>query len=306
MLQYQNLIDEVLRDGQERVEHNGKTDIFIPSAMMKFDLRECVPFITKGSSYNQVIGEIIGFIRGYEDAVDFRALGCKICDSALNKKWLSSPYRRSKDDVGKTYGSLWRSRTVYKKDTVTTDKKKYLESCGYHHLANSTHARIYYKNIDQLYEVINDIINFPNNRRIIMHAWFPELFDEMSSPVIRCLYQFIPDEKNKVLHMSMIQRSCDLITTPFNISSCVVLLGLIAKATGYNPGIFTYYLNDVHLYEENILKATSGELHKLLKFRKLVIKKRVDSFKIIDVMAWLCCIAPSDIMLKEYSAKIGE
>ena len=112
MRQYQDILRKVLRHGVERTNRTNQKDIFIPSATMEVDLRDGFPALTtKQLFYKQSIGEILGFSRGYDNAEDFRALGCNIWNSDANENatWLKSPYRKGEDDLGKFYGSTWRN-----------------------------------------------------------------------------------------------------------------------------------------------------------------------------------------------------
>ena len=65
--------------------------------------------------------------------------------------------------------------------------------------------------------------------------------------------KFIADNKNKVLHLGMLQRSADLfLGVPFNIASASLFLTIMAKLSGFTAGIFTHYLNDCHIYKTHL------------------------------------------------------
>lgn len=301
MKQYIDLIQEVLHNGVPRVNRTTQNDIFIPSGYMKFDLRKGFPAVTtKQLFYKQSIGEILGFIRGYNNAADFRALGCKIWDSDANenKAWLASPYRKGEDDLGKIYGSTWRNRTVYK--TIRNyNQEEYLLDNDYNFVSEDTAK----KDIDQLEDCIDKILHKPNDRRIIMHAWFPELFDEMALPPCHCLYRFVPDEKNKILHMQMYQRSCDLfLGVPFNIFGSALLLSLIAKCTGYEAGEFSHFLSDVHLYDNAIEQAKIQRRREPKMLPVLDIQKDAPTNQSTKgCLKWLENIEPHEIQLFGYN-----
>jgi len=306
MKQYLDIIKEVLEDGVERENRTNQKDRFIPSATIKVDLRKGFPALTtKQLFYKQSIGEILGFIRGYDNAADFRELGCNIwnSDANENKTWLASPYRKGEDDLGKIYGSTWRKRTVLKRAN-NDDIQKHLEGAGYKWdgYCQSVNANIVSKDIDQLYEVVDTIINNPNNRRIIMHAWFPELFDECALAPCHVMYRFLPDEKNRILHMTMFQRSCDLfLGVPFNLAGSSLLLALIAKATGYTAGTFTHQMADVHLYDNAITQAKIQIEREPMLLPTLKINKSGFCTNTEDAIKWLEGLEPHDIVLSEYN-----
>ena len=85
---------------------------------MQFDLAAGFPIVTtKRVAFKSIVAELLGFIRGYDNAADFRRLGCNIWDANANenKQWLSNPHRRGPDDLGRIYGIQWRSwRTLTK------------------------------------------------------------------------------------------------------------------------------------------------------------------------------------------------
>src|SRR3546814_2221235 len=68
----------------------------IPGAMMRYDLQEGFPAVTtKKLAFKSAIGDLVGFLRGYRNAADFSALGCKVWNQNANenKQWLANPYR---------------------------------------------------------------------------------------------------------------------------------------------------------------------------------------------------------------------
>jgi thymidylate synthase len=228
MKQYHDLLQTILDTGIQQANRTGIDTLTLPGAMMKFDLRDGFPAVTtKKLAFNTMKGELIGFMRGYTNAADFRKLGCPIWDQNANenKQWLNSKWRKGTDDLGRIYGAQWRNWTS--------------ESAS--------------KDIDQLANAINTIIENPTDRRIIINAWRPDEFSMMALPPCHVLYQFLPDVKNNVLHLCMYQRSCDMfLGVPFNIASASLLLSIVAHITGYTPGTFTHFLADAHIYVNHI------------------------------------------------------
>ena len=107
MKQYLDLIKTVLETGTYQDNRTGIRTISIPGAMMRFDLlNDGFPAITtRRLAFKTAISEMIGFLRAYKSAADFRTLGCKVWDQNANEnsQWLANPYRLKTDDLGEVH-----------------------------------------------------------------------------------------------------------------------------------------------------------------------------------------------------------
>lgn len=235
MYAYLNLLRQCRREGVRQKNRTGVDTFMIPGGMMSFDCGWRFPILTtKKVNFDAVKAELIGFIRGYTSAADFRRLGTRIWDANANDpaanggKWHNSVYRKGTDDLGRIYGRQWR-------DWVS----------GYPMRQGP--------GIDQLEKAVRTILEDPTSRRIIVTAWNPAELDMMALPPCHLLFQLLVEQEKHRLHMTMYQRSCDMfLGVPFNISSYALLLWLISYATGYTPGQLTMFLADVHIYENHI------------------------------------------------------
>jgi thymidylate synthase len=250
MEQYHGLLSRILDGGIGQFNRRtGKICYMIPAAMMQFDLRTGYPAVTtKQLFFGQVKGELIGFMRGYTSAADFRRVGCKIWDANANETpaWLANPYRRGHDDLGRIYGAQWTSwegpasfscDRDFATDQELQDEGEWLRG----------------KSINQLEQALHTLRNDPSNRRIIISAWNPGELDRMALPPCHVLYQFVADVEHRLLHMSMYQRSCDMfLGVPFNIASSALLLSIMARLAGFVPGTFTHFLTDAHIYDDHV------------------------------------------------------
>ena len=111
MKQYLDLLQKVLDEGEWQQNRTGVPTKRIDGAMLEFDLTQGFPAITsKKLAFNAVKGELLGFIRGYDNAAAFRNLGCKVWDQNANENaaWLNNPHRKCTDDLGRIYGQQWR------------------------------------------------------------------------------------------------------------------------------------------------------------------------------------------------------
>lgn len=115
MKQYLAVLEDCMNQGIRQKNRTGVDTFMIPGHMMKFDLDQGFPILTtKRINFDSVKGELLGFIRGYTNASQFRALGCKIWDANANNNeaWLTNPNRKGTDDLGRIYGAQWRDWEV--------------------------------------------------------------------------------------------------------------------------------------------------------------------------------------------------
>lgn len=227
MKQYLDLLKQVITDGEWQINRTGIPTKRIDGAMMQFDLTKGFPAVTtKKLAFKQVKGELIGFIRGYDNAAAFRNVGCNIWDQNANENeaWLMNPHRKAQDDLGRIYGQQWRGW--------------YHDTCG---------------RIDQLKNAVHDVINNPTSRRIIVSAWNPADISKMALPPCHIMFQLMVNVEKQELSMCMYQRSCDMfLGIPFNIASYALLLEMIAAVTGLQAGKLTMFLADVHIYRNHM------------------------------------------------------
>ena len=121
-------------------------------------------------------------------------------------------------DLGHIYGYQWRSWPDYKGGSI-----------------------------DQLSQVIDTLKHNPNSRRIIVSSWNVGDLDNMNLPPCHAFFQFYV--ANGKLSLQLYQRSADVfLGVPFNIASYALLLLMMAKEVGLQPGEFIHTLGDAHVY----------------------------------------------------------
>jgi len=222
--QYLELLDKILKEGTNKENRTGVDTRAIFGQTMRFDMSEGFPALTtKKLFWVPVVGELLGFLAGYDSAADFRKLGCKIWDANANENqwWLNNPHRTGEDHLGRIYGVQWR-------------RWQGVDGSFY----------------DQIKDVIDKIKNNPTDRRMVVTAWNPAEVAQMALPPCHMFFQFyVADGK---LSMSMYQRSCDtFLGVPFNIASYSLLLHLVAHVTKLEPGEFVHILGDTHIYHNH-------------------------------------------------------
>jgi thymidylate synthase len=105
---------------------------------------------------------------------------------------------------------------------------------------------------DQIAEVLRQIRETPDSRRILVSAWNVADLPRMRLPPCHALFQFSVREGNR-LDLQLYQRSADLaLGVPFNIASYALLLMIVARETGLTPGVFVHTFGDLHVYANHV------------------------------------------------------
>jgi thymidylate synthase len=311
MKQYLDLVADVIQHGSLQANRTGVKTISLPGAMLRFDLQKGFPAITtRKLAFKSAIGEMVGFLRGVNNAAEFRALGCKVWDQNANEnqQWLNNPFRQGTDDLGEIYGVQWRQWPAYKR--IPASNAAAIAQClsqGYVQLAAAEEDGeafvVLYKAIDQIRQCLDTIVNDPGSRRILFHGWNCAQLDEMALPPCHLLYQFHPNPDTREISLTLYIRSNDLgLGTPFNLTEGAALLSLVARLTGYTPRWFTYFIGDAHVYENHLSMLTEQMNREPLPAPRLVISERVPAFAETGVYQpeWLELIEPGDFSLEGY------
>lgn len=278
MKQYLDLMADVLENGTRQANRTDIDAISLPGAMLKFDLRKGFPAVTtKRLAYKSSLAEMVAFLRGYDNAAQFRALGCKFWDKNANEnaQWLANVHRKpGLDDLGRVYGVQWR-------DWKGADGKS----------------------VDQVMVALNTIRNDPTNRRIIISAWRPDEFNQMALPPCHVMYQFLVNVEQNTLNLCLFQRSADLgLGVPMNICGASWLLSLFARLTGYQAGVFTHFLSDAHIYVNHVDQVREQIQRRPHALPQLLINDRVPEFHRDGFHPeWIDQVEPSDFSLVGYT-----
>jgi thymidylate synthase len=210
--QYQELLKHILDNGTEKTDRTGTGTISVFGYQMRFNLNEGFPLVTtKKIHLKSVIHELLWFIKGETNIQYLKDNGVKIWD-----EWASES-----GDLGPVYGKQWRS----------WDSKN--------------------GEIDQLKEVLKQLKNSPDSRRIIVSAWNVGELSEMALMPCHAFFQFyVADNK---LSCQLYQRSADVfLGVPFNIASYALLTMMIAQECGLDLGDFVWTGGDTHIYSNHL------------------------------------------------------
>ena len=216
MKQYQDLMRHVLETGNQKHDRTGTGTISVFGYQMRFDLQQGFPVVTtKKLHLKSIIHELLWFLSGDTNIKYLKDNGVKIWD-----EWADA-----EGNLGPVYGYQWRS-------WPTPD--------GNH--------------IDQISQVVQQLKNNPDSRRIIVSAWNVADVNKMALPPCHCLFQFyVADGK---LSCQLYQRSADIfLGVPFNIASYALLTLMLAQVCNLEPGDFIHTLGDAHIYNNHIEQA---------------------------------------------------
>ena len=209
MKQYLELLRHISENGVIKTDRTGVGTKSVFGYQMRFDLSEGFPLpTTKKVHLKSIIHELLWFISGDTNIKYLKDNGVSIWDEWADEN----------GDLGPVYGHQWRSWP-----------------------APDGHS------IDQLSQVIDQIQNTPDSRRMLVCAWNPGEIDKMALPPCHCLFQFYVAEGK--LSCQLYQRSADtFLGVPFNIVSYALLTMMIAQTSGLQPGEFIHTTGDTHIY----------------------------------------------------------
>ncbi|MDA3946080.1 MAG: thymidylate synthase [Helicobacteraceae bacterium] len=227
MKQYLDLCKRIIDEGRWiENERTGKNCLTLINADLEYDVGgNQFPLITTRKSYfKSAIAEFIGYIRGYDSAADFRALGTKTWDANanLNEAWRNNPYRKGEDDMGRVYG-------VQGRGWQTPEGNK----------------------IDQLKKIVDDLKNGIDDRGEILSFYNP---GEFHMGCLRpCMHTHTFSLVGDTLHLTSYQRSCDVpLGLNFNQVQVFVFLALMAQITGHKAGKAYHKIVNAHIYEDQL------------------------------------------------------
>lgn len=209
MKQYLDLLKRITTEGVRKEDRTGTGTISIFGNQMRFNLEDGFPLLTtKKLHLKSIIYELLWFLKGDTNVKYLQENGVRIWN-----EWADED-----GELGPVYGHQWRSWPDYD---------------GGH--------------IDQIRNILDQIRNNPDSRRMIVSAWNVADIERMKLPPCHCLFQFYVAEGR--LSLQLYQRSADtFLGVPFNIASYALLLMMVAQVTGLKPGDFIHTTGDTHLY----------------------------------------------------------
>lgn len=225
MNQYHQLLEDILTNGEKRLDRTGVGTLSVFGRQLRFDLTKTFPAVTtKKLAWKACVAELLWFLEGSGDERRLCQITHGTRHSSKTTIWTGNaqssywkPKAKYDGDLGRVYGVQWRSWYV-----------------------------------DQINQVIDDIKNDPYGRRHIVSAWNVAELDQMALPPCHVMFQFYVGADN-TLSCHMYQRSADtFLGIPFNISSYALLTHMIAHVTGLKAKELVISLGDCHIYMDHI------------------------------------------------------
>lgn len=216
MQQYHDLLKHILKNGVQKTDRTGTGTISCFGYQMRFDLTKGFPLVTtKKLHLKSIIYELLWFLNGDTNIKYLNDNGVSIWN-----EWADA-----NGDLGPVYGKQWRS-------WEGADGKV----------------------IDQIADVLHQIKNQPDSRRMIVSAWNVGELSKMALMPCHSLFQFyVADGK---LSCQLYQRSADVfLGVPFNIASYALLTMMMAQVTGLEAGDFIHSFGDVHIYNNHLAQV---------------------------------------------------
>jgi thymidylate synthase len=237
MQQYLDLMRHVIDKGSEKQDRTGTGTRSVFGYQMRFDLSQGFPLITtKKLHLHSIIHELLWFLQGDTNIAYLKKNNVRIWNEWADEN----------GDLGPVYGAQWRS-------WAAPDGRR----------------------IDQIQQLIEQIRTTPDSRRMIVSAWNVGEIDKMALPPCHAFFQFyVVDSK---LSCQLYQRSADIfLGVPFNIASYALLVLMVARATGLEPGDFIHTLGDAHLYTNHLQQAQLQMSRKPYALPKMILNPEID------------------------------
>jgi thymidylate synthase len=230
MYDYHGLLQDIMDTGEDVDDRTGTGTRSLFGYQMRFRLQEGFPAVTtKRLAWKSVVAELLWFLEGSTDERRLAELTYGKDRELIQDKttiWTANADKQGVDlgyvnnslqkELGPVYGAQWRS----------------------------------FDGVDQISNIIDQIINNPTSRRIILSAWNPSDIDDMALPPCHVFSQF--SVRNGALSCQMYQRSADaFLGVPFNIASYALLTHILAIECGLLVGELIHTIGDAHIYNDH-------------------------------------------------------
>ena len=235
---YLDLLRHIKAHGTIKGDRTGTGTISTFGYQMRFDLSQGFPLLTtKKVHLRSIIYELLWFLRGETNIKYLHDHKVTIWD-----EWADA-----NGELGPIYGYQWRSWPT----------------------PNGGH-------IDQITQLIDQIRNNPDSRRLIVSAWNVAEIEKMALPPCHTLFQFYVADGR--LSCQLYQRSCDVfLGLPFNIASYALLVHMMAQQCDLEVGDFVWTGGDTHLYSNHMDQTHLQLSREPRPLPKLIIKRKPES-----------------------------
>ncbi len=238
MIEYLELLDHVLQNGESKNDRTGTGTLSIFGYQMRFNLSKGFPLVTtKKLHIRSIVYELLWFLSGDTNIRYLNDNGVSIWN-----EWADD-----NGDLGPVYGKQWRSWSAPNNETI-----------------------------DQISNLLINIRENPDSRRHIISAWNVGDVENMALPPCHCLFQFYVS--NNKLSCHLYQRSADVfLGVPFNIASYALLTHMIAHVSDLNVGDFVHTFGDAHIYTNHVEQVKLQLQRKPMNLPKIELNSSVNN-----------------------------
>ncbi|MEY4013993.1 MAG: hypothetical protein RLZZ290_857 [Pseudomonadota bacterium] len=242
MQPYLELMRHVLHHGTPKSDRTGTGTRSVFGWQMRFNLADGFPLVTTKKLHTKsIIHELLWFLRGETNIASLKAAGVSIWD-----EWADA-----EGNLGPVYGKQWRA---WPAPTAEDPKAA----------------------IDQMQQLLDQIRNNPDSRRLIVSAWNVSDIPQMALAPCHAFFQFYVAGGR--LSCQLYQRSADIfLGVPFNIASYALLMHMVAQQTGLEVGDFIWTGGDCHLYENHLEQAREQLSRQPFALPTLLINRKPES-----------------------------
>jgi thymidylate synthase len=251
MRQYLELLDDVLKNGEQKGDRTGTGTLSVFGRQYRHNLQDGFPLLTtKKLHFKSIANELIWFLKGDTNTQWLKENGVSIWD-----EWATED-----GCLGPIYGKQWTAWPT--KDGGSINQIDYVVDC---------------------------LKNNPNSRRILFHGWNVEyLPDEsispqenvkqgrMALPPCHLLYQFYV-ANNKLSAQLLIRSSDSFLGLPYNTASLALLVHMLAQQCDLEVGEVIVTTGDSHIYSNHIEQVKTQLTRDTRPLPQLNIKRKPDS-----------------------------
>jgi len=349
--QYQSLLSDIIENGTKKTTRNAET-LAVFGRQIRHKMSDGFPLLTtKKMAWKQIVTELLWFLRGDTNIKFLLDYDCHIWDGDAYKNYAAktsldadgqftkeefikeiktdTQFAKVWGELGPIYGKQWRDLGGYEETQLTNkrNEKGYLVYEKRHH-----------KGIDQIGNLIKELKENPDSRRMMVNAWNVKELGDMTLPPCHYGFQIYtrelsweeqvqwvmkntnvelenlyiveeiakPATPKRAVSLMWNQRSCDtFLGLPFNIASYGLLLEIIAKEVGMVPDELIGNLGDTHLYVEHIDAAKEQIGRTPYELPKLNFNTEwwdTPFFEAVKRDAFCKCLIEEDIQLGKYQS----
>ncbi|AQT25230.1 thymidylate synthase [Providencia phage vB_PreS_PR1] len=271
MKQYLDLAKRIMKEGtMVPNERTGVGCLTVINADLEYDVaNNKFPMLTtRKVNFKAAVAELLGYLRGYDNADQFASIGCNTWHANANDNaaWLANPNRKGHGDMGRVYG---------------VQGRQWASPNG---------------SVDQLQKVYDDLLKGKDDRGEIVTFWNPGEFE--LGCLRPCMHTHTFSLLDGVLYLTSYQRSCDVpLGLVFNQIQCFVLCALMAQITGHKAGKAYHKIVNAHIYENQLETMNEQIWREPFDLPKLHINPAIKTLE--DVLTW---VTPGDFVLESYES----